>query len=246
MISVVIPIVNEAARLPALLRVLAGESAIGEVIVVDGASDDGGPAVARAFGAQVLTTERSRGAQLNAGAAMASGDVLWFLHADSRPSPGCVAAISDALDADPEVVGGNFRLFFDGDDGFSRWLDGFYGWIRRHGFYYGDSGVFVRRKTYDALGGIQALALMEDYDFNRRLERAGRTVCLCQPAMVTSSRRFRGRHPVAIVSGWLLIHALFHCGVDPARLARLYRSDRRRAESGNVQTPPDAAFKDQS
>ena len=76
---------------------------------------------------------------------------------------------------------------------------------------------------------------MEDYDFSRRLERAGPTRCIAEPPLVTSSRRFHGRRPAAIVWGWLKIHALYHLGVAPARLARLYDSDRRdsgRRDSG--------------
>lgn len=132
-----------------------------------------------------------------------------------------------ALD-DPDVIGGNFRLLFDGDDAFSRWLDGFYAWIRRRGLYYGGSGIFVRRRVCDVLGGVRPVNLMEDYDFTRRLEAFGRTVCIDTPPLVSSSRRFRGRHLVAIVAGWLLIHGLYHLGVPPAQLARLYNSARRR------------------
>ncbi len=95
------------------------------------------------------------------------------------------------------------------------------------GLYYGDSGIFVRARIYRALGGIRPLAVMEDYDFSRRLERAGPTCCIAEPPLVTSSRRFHGRRPAAIVWGWLKIHALYHLGVAPARLARLYDSERR-------------------
>ncbi|MGH6660241.1 MAG: hypothetical protein ACREB6_01760, partial [Rhodospirillales bacterium] len=128
----------------------------------------------------------------------------------------------------PQCPGGNFRLLFDGGDRFSRWLEGFYAFIRARGFYYGDSALFVRRRAYDALGGIRPLALMEDYDFVRRLEEAGETCSIGEPPLVTSSRRFHGCHPAAIVAGWLTIHLLFHAGVDTVVLARLYDSTRRR------------------
>src|SRR3546814_1395795 len=106
--------------------------------------------------------------------------ILLFLHADSRFPAGGLGRIEETLAAAPEIGGGNFRLLFDGGDGFSRWLDGFYAFIRRHGFYYGDSAVFVRRSVYDALGGIRPIALMEDYDFVRRLEKAARTCCIVE------------------------------------------------------------------
>jgi len=226
LISVVIPTLNEARRLPGLLATLAGETAAHEVIVVDDGSTDGTGDIARDRGARLIAAPRGRGAQLAAGAAAAHGGVLFFLHADTRLPTGALAAISRALARHPAAVGGNFRLLFDGDDDFSRWLDGFYARIRAHGLYYGDSGIWIRRAAYDALGGIRPLALMEDYDLVRRLERAGETLCIDSPPLITSSRRFAGRRKWRIVAGWLAIHLLFHLRVPPALLARLYNSAR--------------------
>lgn len=223
MISVVIPCLNEAAALPALLCALAREDEAHEIIVADGGSSDATVALARAAGVRVISAPSGRGAQLAAGAAAASGDVLWFLHADTRVPYGAMRAIRRALAA-PGVVGGNFRLLFDGVTRFDRFLTWFYGAIRRLGLFYGDSGIFVRRKTYEALGGIKALAIMEDHEFARRLRRAGRIARVRFPPLVTSSRRFAGRHPLAIMSGWLAIHVLYALGVLPSRLARFYRS----------------------
>ena len=87
---------------------------------------------------------------------------------------------------------------FDGDTAFSRWLTGFCAWIRLLGFYYGDSGIFVRRSVYEALGGFRPLPVIEDWDFVRRLDGFGRTSCIEDPPLVTSSRRFEGRHPLEI------------------------------------------------
>lgn len=228
LISVIIPTLNEANRLPALLTSLRRQHRPADIVVVDGGSTDATLDLAARHGARCLTSAPGRGQQLAAGAEAAHGDVLLFLHADCRFPDHGLAAIAEAL-SPADVVGGNFRLLFDGDDGFSRWLDRFYAWIRRHGFYYGDSGVFVRRGVYNALGGIRPIALMEDYDFNRRMERHGRTCCIDDPPLLTSSRRFTGRSPLRIVSGWLAIHALFHLGVPPDRLARLYNSRRVRS-----------------
>jgi rSAM/selenodomain-associated transferase 2 len=223
MISIVIPTLDEADRLPALLAALAAESEPHEVIVADGGSGDGTAALAAAAGARVVAAPRGRGRQVAAGAAAAGGEILWILHADSAVRPGALGAIRRAL-ADPAVVGGNFRLIFDGERRFSRWLTGFYACVRRSGFYYGDSGIFARRSVYERLGGIKPLALMEDYDFVRRLERAGPTACIAHPPLVTSSRRFAGRRPARIFALWLAIHLLFHIGVSPDFLAKLYRS----------------------
>ncbi len=229
MISVIIPTLNEGTNLPRLLAELRPEEAAHEIIVVDGGSRDDTVRAAREHGVKVILTAPGRGLQLRCGAEAATGDILLFLHADCRVSRGGLAGIEAALSASPRVVGGNFRLVFDGSDGFSRWLTGFYVWFRGRGLYYGDSGVFVRRDVYDAIGGMRPIALMEDFDFNRRLERAGMTCCIEDLPLVTSSRKFEGRHPVGIVWGWLMIHALYYLKIPPDRLARLYYGARPQA-----------------
>jgi len=229
LLSVIIPTLNEAENLGILLDRLAGELVPHETIVVDGGSEDGTVDIASAAEVHVLSAPRGRGQQVVVGADAASGDILLFLHADSRFPKGGLAAVARALETAPETVGGNFRLFFDGDDDFSRWLDGFYARIRAHGIYYGDSAIFVRRAVYDHLGGIRPIALMEDYDFVRRLEKAGTTVCIGDPALTTSSRRFVGRRKGAIIWGWIKIHLLFYLGFSPRLLAWLYDSERRRS-----------------
>lgn len=226
MISVIIPCLNEEAALPGLLGALMAEGVEHEVIVVDGMSLDGTQAIARRAGARVIVTEPGRGRQLSEGSKLAQGNVLLFLHADSVFPEGGLEAIDEALRDNPGAPGGNFRLLFDGDDGFSRWLEGFYAWLRSKGIYYGDSGIFVRRDVYERLGGVRPIALMEDYDFVCRLEDAGTTCMIDAPPLVTSSRRFQGRWPVSIVWGWIKIHALYLMGADPEVLARRYDSTR--------------------
>ncbi len=227
MISVIIPTLNEASNLNNLLDRLGGQCAA-EFIVVDGGSIDGTQGIAVAHKAHLLQTAPGRGRQLKTGASAANGDILWFLHADCRVGSGAFTAIDREMANHPDAPGGNFRLLFDGNDGFSRWLNGFYERIRARGFYYGDSGVFVRRKTYHQIGGIRVLALMEDYDFNRRLERIGGTRLITDPPLVTSSRRFEGRRKWAIISQWLIIHGLYYMGFPSAGLAWIYNSTRRR------------------
>ena len=222
MISIVIPTLDEETTLPRLLEALYREETESEIVVVDGGSRDRTVATARRFGVKVIRAPRGRGLQLRRGAEAVTGDKLLFLHADTVFPAGGLAKIEDRLSASPHLVGGNFRVLFDGTDGFSRWLTGFYAWFRGHGLYYGDSGVFVRRKVYEAMGGIRPIALMEDFDFTRRLERFGPTCCIDDPPLITSSRRFDGRHPIGVVWGWLVIHALYYVNVSPSRLARLY------------------------
>jgi rSAM/selenodomain-associated transferase 2 len=221
-ISTIIPTLDEESSLPGLLAALRQQSAAHEVIVVDGGSRDRTLEVARNSGARTFVSGSGRGAGLSIGAEAARGDVLFFLHADSALAPGALDLINKALAANTNIIGGNFRLVFDGDTDFSRWLTRFCAWIRLLGFYYGDSGIFVRRSVYQALDGFRPIPVMEDWDFVRRLERFGRTCCIADPPLVTSSRRFAGRNPLEIIYGLFRIHALYWLGVSPDRLLKLY------------------------
>jgi rSAM/selenodomain-associated transferase 2/rSAM/selenodomain-associated transferase 1 len=226
LVSVVVPVLNEASALPALLDRLASLAGRIEVVVVDGGSDDGTAEVAAQHPSAplVCSTELGRSRQMNHGASESSGEILVFLHADTLLPDDAYDRIVEAL-REPSVQGGNFALRFDGDDRFSRVLGRWYAAQRRGGIYYGDSAVFVRREVFDHLGGYRPLAIMEDYDFVRRLEKRGRTVCLPGPA-VTSARRWRALGVWRTVLSWVVIRWLFLVGVPPKRLARLYRPAR--------------------
>ena len=222
-VSVVIPTLDEAAHIVACLESVAVQPDRVEAIVVDGGSADDTPAIAEAAGAMVLRASRGRGTQLNAGARAASGDVLLFLHADTVLHPGALAGVGAAF-ADERVVGGTFTLCFDRKAALLR----FYARCTRlpfRIFHYGDQGIFVRRATFDALGGFREWPLMEDVDFLARLHDAGRTVIVPLP-VITSARRF-ARHGIVrqqIRNAAFVL--LFHLGVAPVRLAAWYGKGR--------------------
>lgn len=227
-ISVIVPTLNEASRLPDLIQQLSNQPQSYELIVTDGGSTDDTRTVARNLGAVVVEGAVGRGQQLALAAKHARGDVVLFLHADTDLPHNALSALRRRVDSDPGLVGGNFRLLFDGDDAFSNWLNGFYAFLRRNGLFYGDSGIFVRRSALEEMGGVRPLAVMEDFDLVRRMKRAGPICCIDEPPLITSSRRFQGRHPAAIVAGWVWIHFLFSLGVGSDRLASIYDSTRQR------------------
>ena len=218
-ISVVIPAWNEA---PLIGDAVRWAREIGdEVIVADPGSPDGTACAAKRAGAKIVSSAKARGVQLNAGARSATGDVLLFLHADARLPPAGRGAILGAL-ADRRVIGGNFLPRFLPASWFTRFLvpsnD-----LRRlltRG-YYGDSGIFVRRDVYRALGGFPPFPLMEDYAFSRKIERSGRTAYLRQPPIYASARRFRGRELRTLML-WMRLQTLYWLGVPPEQLAQAY------------------------
>ena len=207
----VVPTLNEGRSLPGLLDHLAALPGRIEVIVADG----------HPLAPRVIAATGGRARQLNADAEASAGDILIFVHADSRLPVDAHASVVSAC-VDEGLVGGNFRLEFEGNDLFARGLSAFYRLCRRFGVYYGDSSIFVRREVFQSLGGLRELPIMDDYDFARRLERAGPTTCLPGPAR-TSARRWRRAGTARTVLSWLVIQALYWVGVPAARLAPLYR-----------------------
>lgn len=220
-LSVVIPAWNEAAFIAETIATIRGTTPVLEIIVVDGGSSDATVAIAEKAGVRVLRApERGRGPQQAFGAAHARGDVLWFLHADTRPTADVLPWIQTAL-AQPEVIGGNFRLIFDGESSSARLLTRAYPHLRLLGLSYGDAGLFLRRDAYDQVGGFRAQPLFEDLDLRRRLRRVGKLRRLDVP-LVTSSRRFEGRNFGLVFAHWTGLQIFFWAGVPPRILARMY------------------------
>lgn len=220
-ISVVIPTLNEAAHLPRTLASLGRSPAL-ETIVIDGGSADGTLAVARAHGVDhAITAPRGRAAQLNAGAALATGDVLLFLHADTALDAGALDQLRTAM-AEPRTVGGAFRMRIDSHRLALRIVAAVTN-LRAHWLKlpYGDQGIFVRRPLFEALGGYRDLPIMEDYDLVRRLCRRGRLVIL--PAAATTSARRWQAHGVArtTLTHWSAM-TLYRLGVPAAQVRRFY------------------------
>lgn len=221
-ISVILPVLNESACIGAVLAALAPMRADGhEVIVVDGGSSDGTPELAGILADRVLHCGRGRARQMNAGAAQAGGDVLWFVHADCLPPPHAARAIAEAL-VRPNRHWGRFSVRLTGG-----------AWLLRvvermmnarsclTGIATGDQGMFVERPLFQRVGGFPEIALMEDIALSRALKRNGRPACLAGP-MVCSSRRWQRDGIVRTIMLMWWLRLAFAFGADPARLARRY------------------------
>ena len=220
MLSVIIPTFNEAHSINRTLDAIAGLRGHVEVIVVDGGSVDETVETVRRRGVKIITAERGRGTQMHAGACVAQGEVFWFLHADTNPSPDAVERIIETLH-DPEVVAGNFAVHFDGELRAARFLTWLYPQLRKLGLCYGDSAIFVRDEAYRRVGGFKPFPIFEDLDLVRRLRKRGGMAHL--PAtVITSSRRFEGRSFAFTFARWASLQVLYWLGVHPRRLGRLY------------------------
>lgn len=229
-ISVVLPALDEAAAIGAALASIARQPGPWDATVADGGSSDGTGERARAALAKVeiVDAPRGRARQMNAGAARATGDVLLFLHADTRLPEGAFDAVRAAL-ADPRVVAGCFRTTFDlderGDFGligraFMRLWEARL-WMRWHRFAFGDRALFVRREVFQATGGFPDQPIFEDLDAVRSLRRHGRFVFL-DAEVVTSARRYRRHGAVRQQLRNLALWAGWNAGLPPARLKRFY------------------------
>ncbi len=223
-ISVIIPTLNEEENLPAAVA-SARAPAVREVIVVDGGSSDATARIAAERADRVLHGPRGRAAQMNAGAAAARGQVLLFLHADTRLPAGFDAAVARAF-ADPGVVGGRFdvRLLPSSP---LLWLTGTLMNLRSRltRIATGDQAIFVRADVFRQLGGFKDIPLMEDVELSRALKRRGRIACL-RARVVTSSRRWRRNGVIRTILLMWTLRFLHFCGVSPHRLHRAYADAR--------------------
>ena len=219
-LSIVMPALNEAAHIAAALEALAPLRRRGaEVIVVDGGSRDGTAALAAPLADRVLAAPRGRAAQMNAGAAAARGDILLFLHADTRLPDDADILIRDALARSPRVWG-RFDVRFAGN-ALPLVAAAMNLRSRVTGIATGDQAMFVTRDAFARAGGFRDIALMEDVALSARLKRLSRPLCLRARA-TTSPRRWQAHGTLRTVLLMWRLRLAFFFGADPKRLARAY------------------------
>lgn len=225
-ISVIIPALNEEKSLPQTLGCLSA-SGISEVIVVDGGSTDNTISIAEGFcanapHARLVAAPPGRPRQMNAGAKASRGDILLFLHADTR-LPADAQLLIESVLTDRSVVGGRFDVCFDSRSAWGTMVSTFMNWRSRlSGIATGDQAIFVRRQIFEQLGGFADIPLMEDIEFSRRLKRAGPTAALRQ-TVITSFRRWEQQGPLRTILLMWTLRFLYWIGVNPSRLHRWYK-----------------------
>lgn len=219
-LSVIIPTLNEETHLPQTLASLPAQTP-DEIIVADGGSTDATLSVAQGRCDRIVEAPRGRAHQMNHGAAVATGDVLLFLHADCLLERGALAE-ARALAAQPSVAAGCFRMRVRSQGWLYRSIDGCASArVRLSGLIYGDQGMFLRRDMFDRVGGFPSLRLMEDVFISRRLRQLGRVV-VGRKRIFVSPRRWQQQGIIRqTLRNWTLT-ALAAAGVSPDWLSRFY------------------------
>ena len=219
--SIIVPVFNEAPLIRPFLQHLRERAPEAEIIVTDGGSSDGTDRLAAGFCDQVVESGRGRDRQMNTGARIAHGDILWFVHVDAKLPLQCLDEIARILD-DPNVVGGYFRirlpqsLVYRLTDSFAHHA----GILLR--MRCGDHGIFCRRTAFLDIGGFPDVPLMEDVEFFRRLHRCGR-VQYSEQRILVSPRRYESIGRVRLTLAYGVIVTLYLFGVPLSALERIYR-----------------------
>jgi len=223
-VSIIVPVLDEAAAIRATLSALQPARAAGaELVVVDGGSRDGTADIAAPLADRVLAAPRGRASQMNAGARVARAGRLLFLHADTALPAGAIPAVISALEHhawgrfDVRIVGSEplLALVAACMNARSRWT----------GIATGDQAMFMRREAFEAVGGFPAIPLMEDVALSRALRRTDSPACL-RERVSTSGRRWERQGVVRTVLLMWRLRLEFALGADPHRLARRYGVER--------------------
>ena len=224
-ISVVIPTLNEAGELPESLQRVQTVPEVTEIIIVDAGSNDGTVNIAREHNCSLLECEPSRGKQLRKGAEKTTGDIILLLHADTWLPENAGRAMIECL-SQPLVVAGGFHKTFRDRPGyipFSRLRLAFF--CRALKSIYGDQGIFVRRETLEAVGGVPDVPLMEEFELCKKLSSQGR-LALTKATVQTSSKKFAKEGVLKTYWRMTVCTVRYWLGASPEKLVEIYYPQR--------------------
>ena len=228
-ISIIIPVLNEAKNIQDTLALIRNQvkSSVVEIIVVDGGSSDQTVSLARELGVIVIDSpKRGRAQQMNAGAAMATGDILLFLHADTKLPCDYDQLINNAL-SQANAIAGAFELAIDSQQKSLRLIEVLVK-LRSHLFAlpYGDQALFIKRSIFNEIGGFPDLAIMEDFALVKKLKRHGK-IAIAPAAVTTSSRRWDklGVWQTTLINQLIIIG--YYLGISPDKLKKFYLKGKR-------------------
>lgn len=223
-ISIIIPTLNEAGNIKRLLVHLYkyGGKDLHEIIVSDGGSDDNTIKVASSAGATIVCSEiRGRAFQMNAGAKVATGDILYFVHADAIPPIDFVAEIQNAVSQNKKA--GCFRFRYDSD----RKLLAINSYFTRFNGVFsggGDQSLFIKKRLFDELGGFdEEYVIMEDYELVNRIRKIGILFHVIPEEVIVSARKYSNNSYLRVKFSNLLVFLLYKIGINPATLSGLYK-----------------------
>jgi rSAM/selenodomain-associated transferase 2 len=235
LISIIIPVLNEAAIIERTLRELTGNPQV-EIIVVDGGSKDATVEIARQMAVRVITVANlGRAAQMNAGAAIAKGEYLLFLHVDTQLPFNYLELVEKTL-TQPQVIAGAFELGISGAAKSLRLVE-FSVKLRSHfcSLPYGDQGIFITKKVFLEIGGFPNLPIMEDFELMQRLKPLGK-IAIAPARVMTSPRRWQelGVWRTTLVNQLIIIG--YYLGISPVKLKAFYRGSKKKRQTRSRQT----------
>ena len=222
-ISIIIPVYNESPGISVFAELIKPLEKQCEIIFIDGGSSDDTMARLKQSGAEVLSSpKKGRANQMNLGASVSSGEILWFLHADSIPPPEAPAQIREVIERGYKI--GCFRLRFDTKSPIMHLTALLSNQLRVkiRNIAFGDQGLFIHRDLFESIGGYAAIPLMEDYQLSLDITKAGYRLGLAKGKIITSQRRYlKGGRLKTILTMWSLQHK-FRRGEDITAIAKEY------------------------
>lgn len=225
-LSIIIPVFNEADQIEATILPLL-ENLDLEIIVVDGGSTDQTVEIAQSLGLKVIVSpEKGRAHQMNCGARVASGEILLFLHADTRLSQGYQKVIQQTLSL-PGVIAGAFELAIDGDENSLRWIEKMVNLRSRLlSLPYGDQGIFLSSSVFVEMGGFAPIPIMEDFELIQRLKKRGK-IWIAPQSILTSGRRWQklGVWQTTLINQLIILG--YYSGIPLHTLEHLYRKNKK-------------------